>query len=517
MADVSEATGEATVVISGAGPNGLMLACELALAGVRSIVLDKQPGPSDEPKANGLVGQVIRQLDMRGLYHAFGGPEGPPQPVHEWRFSALPVDFLGVEDNPMHALLLQQPRLVRLLEKRAHDLGVDVRWGHELVGLVPSPGGVTAEVTSPERGYDLAATFLVGADGGRSPVRKAVGIEFPGSTSDTVARLAHVRLPDELRSDDGGYQIPGFGRLPFGHTRLAGGGLVAAQFQPDRLLLGTIEFGRTPGLDETPMTLAEMRDSAQRVLGVDLPIEAPTGPGPHALRRIDGQNSRQASTYREGNVLLLGDAAHVHSAMGGPGLNLGLQDAVNLGWKLAAHVNGWAPDDLLDTYDSERRPVGERVMMQSLSQTALMAPGPEVDALRTLFGELVTLPEVRRYLAQLLAGSDVRYDVGDAHPLSGLLFPDLALHDGRRLADLLHDARPVLVDASGGTFAAAAAQWADRVDLVTAGVAGSPLAGLLLRPDGYVAWAADSAQAPGLAAALERWFGARPTWPGCPP
>jgi 2-polyprenyl-6-methoxyphenol hydroxylase-like FAD-dependent oxidoreductase len=450
---------------------------------------------------------VIRQLDMRGLYHVLGGQDGPPRPVYEWRFSALPVNFFGVVDNPMHALLLQQPRLVRLLEKRARDLGVDLRWGHRLVGLEPTPGGVRATIESPDRRYHLDGGHLVGADGGRSLVRKAVGIDFPGCTSDTVARLAHVQLPEELKSDDGGYVIPGFGPLPFGHSRFENGMLIAAQFQPGRLLLGTLEFERPKGSDDVPMTIDELRRSTRRVLGVDLPIAAPTGPGPHALRRIDGQNSRQASTYREGNVLLLGDAAHVHSAMGGPGLNLGLQDAVNLGWKLAAQINGWAPDGLLDTYDSERRPAGERVMMQSLSQTALMVPGPEVDALRTLFGELLGLPGVRAHMARLLAGSDVRYDVGNAHPWAGLLAPELVLDDGRRIAELLHDARPVLVDASGGPFAAIASGWADRVDVVTASVVDSPVAGLLLRPDGYVAWATDSAEGPGLSAALERWFG----------
>lgn len=330
-----------------------------------------------------------------------------------------------------------------------------------------------------------------------------------------VARLAHVHLPDELRAEDGRYAVPGFGRLPFGHTRLDRGGVVFAQFEPDRSMFGTIEFGRSPRPDETPITLDELRDSARRVLGVDLPLEAPRGPGPHALRRIDGQNTRQAETYRAGNVLLLGDAAHVHSAMGGPGLNLGLQDAVNLGWKLAAQVNGWAPAGLLDTYDSERRPVGERVMMQSMSQTALMSPGPEVAALRTLFGELLKQPGVREHMAHLLAGSDVGYDMGqgegDGHPLSGRLVPDLELDDGRRVAELLRDARPVLLDLSDGALASSVVGWADRVDVVTGGMADEPLAGMLIRPDGYVAWAAETfeqSDEDGLNTALHRWFGA---------
>ncbi|HEV7419697.1 MAG TPA: FAD-dependent oxidoreductase [Mycobacterium sp.] len=499
------------VVIAGAGPNGLMLACELAMAGVRPVVLDREPAPSPEPKANGLVGQVVRQLDMRGLYQAFSSADGPPEPMYEWIFAGMSVNFLGVDDNPMHALLIQQPRLVRLLEKRARDLGVDVRWGHEVTGLDSKPGRVTVAVNSPEGSHHLDATYLVGADGGRSLVRKTVGIDFPGSTSDMVARLAHVHLPDELRAEDGRYAVPGFGRLPFGHTRLDRGGVVFAQFEPDRSMFGTIEFGRSPRPDETPITLDELRDSARRVLGVDLPLEAPRGPGPHALRRIDGQNTRQAETYRAGNVLLLGDAAHVHSAMGGPGLNLGLQDAVNLGWKLAAQVNGWAPAGLLDTYDSERRPVGERVMMQSMSQTALMSPGPEVAALRTLFGELLKQPSVREHMAHLLAGSDVGYDMGqgegDGHPLSGRLVPDLELDDGRRVAELLRDARPVLFDLSDGALASSVVGWADRVDVVTGGMADEALAGMLIRPDGYVAWAAETVDLQRLCAALERWFG----------
>ncbi|MET0476203.1 MAG: FAD-dependent monooxygenase [Mycobacterium sp.] len=496
----------ADLVVSGAGPNGLMLACELALAGVSPIVLDKLPGPSDEPKANGLVGQVIRLLDMRGLYQAFGGADGPPATMYEWMFSGLPMNLLGVADNPLHALLIQQPRVVRLLEKRARDLGVDVRWAHEFTGVEQTANGVTVAVDSPEGAYRLDARYLVGADGGRSPVRKAVGIGFPGSTSNTVTRMAHVHLPENLRAEDGSYVIPGFGPLGWGHNRVERGGYVFAMMQPGRPLFATMESGRLPE-DAPPMSVEELRESAGRVLGVDLPLEAPAGPGPHALRRIDGQNTRLAETYRAGQVFLLGDAAHVHSAMGGPGLNLGLQDTVNLGWKLAAQLNGWAPPGLLDTYESERRPVGERVMMHSLTQQALMAPGPEVGALRTLFGELLTKPEVRSHMAHLLAGSDVRYAVGDEHAWSGRLVPELTLEDGRRVAELLRDGRPVLLDLSGGGFAAIAAGWADRVDLVTGTVAEAPVTGLLLRPDGYVAWATDATDGPGLVAALGRWCG----------
>ncbi|OBI35536.1 FAD-dependent monooxygenase [Mycobacterium colombiense] len=497
----------ADVVIAGAGPNGLLLACELALAGVRPVVLDALPGPSSEPKANGLVGQVVRMLDMRGLYQAFTGDDAPPQPNPGWIFAAMGLNFTEVPDNPMHVLAMQQPRLVRLLEKQARDLGVDLRWGHELVDIEQTPESVALTVSSPERDYALTADYAVGADGGRSLVRKVLGIDFPGFTSPMVSRLAHVHMPDEFRRPQYCIEIPGFGVLPFGHNRFDRGGIIYAEFEPGRALLGTIEFG--PPVPDVPMSLTELRDSARRVLGVDIPFEEPKDAGPHALRRINGQNTRQVERYRHGRVLLLGDAAHVHSPLGGPGLNLGLQDTMNLGWKLAAEINGAAPAGLLDTYQSERYPVGRRVVMHSLAQIALMAPGPEVGALRTLMGELFTFPDSQQHMAALLAGADVRYDVGDGHPLSGWLVPDLTFDDGRRVAELLHDGRPVLLDLGGG-FAAAAGGWADRVDTVGASMADRPAAALLIRPDGYVAWAADefgSAQEAALHAALQRWFG----------
>jgi 2-polyprenyl-6-methoxyphenol hydroxylase-like FAD-dependent oxidoreductase len=497
------------VVISGAGPNGLMVACELALAGVRLVVLERLPAPSDEPKANGMVGQVVRMLDMRGLYQSFTGSDEPPKPMYEWIFSGMRVPLFGMRDNPMYGLPIQQPRLVRLLAERARELGVDVRWGHELTGVQTDADGATVSVSSPGGDYTLEATYLVGADGGRSTVRKLAGIDFPGHTSNTVARIAHVTVPDEIRSANGGLDVPGFGTLPWGHNRLDNGGFIFAEMERGRPMVGTIEFDQQPD-DSDPITLDELRDSARRVLGVDLPIGPPPGDGPHALRRIAGQNTRQASRYRAGNVFLVGDSAHVHSAMGGPGLNLGMQDAMNLGWKLAAAVNEWAPADLLDTYHGERFPVGERVMMQSMSQTALFGPGPEIAALRELFKELLQLPSVAGHMAHLLAGSDVRYDVGNDHPLTGRLAPDLTLEDGRRISDLLHQGRPVLLDLSGRLVCDAASGWADRVDVVVGATDDTAVCAMLIRPDGYVAWAADtfeSVDEDGLLGALQRWFG----------
>jgi 2-polyprenyl-6-methoxyphenol hydroxylase-like FAD-dependent oxidoreductase len=506
---------QVAVVISGAGPNGLMLACELALAGVRPVVLERLPEPSDEPKANGLVGQVIRLLDMRGLYQRFSGSDDPPKPVYEWMFSGMSVPLFGMRDNPMSALMISQPRLVRMLAEHARELGVDVRWGHEVVGVESRSDGVKVSVSTSDEAYALEASYLVGADGGRSTVRKMAGIEFPGYTSNTVARLAHVSVPDEMRSANGGLDVPGVGPLPWGHNRLDNGGLIYAELERDRPILGTIEFDQQAD-DAEPMTIDELRESARRVLGVDLPVEPPIGDGPHALRRIAGQNTRQADRYREGKVFLLGDSAHVHSAMGGPGLNLGLQDAMNLGWKLAAAVNGWAPAHLLDTYHGERYPVGERVMMHSMSQTALFGPGPEIAALRELFTELLQLPSVAEHMAHLLAGSDVRYDTGDEHPLSGRLVPDLTLGDGRRVSELLHRGRPVLLDLCG-SVGAAVHGYADRVDVVVGDTAGVEACALLIRPDGYVAWAADTFDADDvdrLHVALRRWFGVSGAEPG---
>lgn len=498
------------VVVAGAGPNGLMVACELALAGVRPVVLDALPGPSAEPKANGLVGQVIRILDMRGLYQEFAGTSEPPQPIPGWIFSGMRLSFAGMRDNPMYALPIPQPKVVRLLDERARKLGVDVRWGHQLTELARDDDGVRLFVETADGTYDLEARYLVGADGGRSLVRKSTGIDFPGHTAPMVGRLAHVSLPDNLRTADGGVNIPGVGPLPGGHNRLERGGFIFAEFEPGRPLMGTLEFDTDSVPDDTALSFDEFRESLCRVTGVDVPIDPPHGPGPHALRRIAGQNTRQADRYRDGNVFLVGDSAHVHSAMGGPGLNLGLQDAVNLGWKLAATVNHWAPTDLLDTYQSERYPVGERVMMQSMSQTALMAPGPEVTALRMLFSELMAQPGAAAHLAHLLAGSDVRYDVGDSHPLAGQLVPDLTLSDGRRIAELMHRARPVLLDGTGGALAESALPWRDRVDAVIADGL-DVAAAMLIRPDGYIAWAADlgtTEDVDRLRIAMTRWFGA---------
>ncbi|MDH6196919.1 2-polyprenyl-6-methoxyphenol hydroxylase-like FAD-dependent oxidoreductase [Mycobacterium frederiksbergense] len=503
-------TDQTDVVICGAGPNGLLLAGELALAGVRPVVLEQLEEPSPELKANGIVGQANRVLDLRGLYQTLSGSDQPPQQMGGYIFAGMQVPFLDGVDNPMYGMVIQQPRVVRQLVDWVQGLGVEIRWGHELVELEQGSDGVTLEVVSPAGNYRMQTAYLVGADGGRSPVRKKAGIEFPGLTTEVIVRAAHASLPDEMRTGLGGIDVPGVGRIPFGHSRFDGGVLIYAEFQPGRPMLGTIEYGSILPDDAPALTIDELRASVKRVVGAELPLEAPNWPGPHALRRINGQNTRQAAQYRAGNVFLVGDAAHVHSAMGGPGLNLGMQDAMNLGWKLAAAVHGWAPNGLLGSYHSERWPAGQRVMMHSMAQAALMAAGPEVTALRTLFGELLATPDGSAHVAGVLSGSEVRYEIGDEHRLSGYFVPALTLSDGRRVAELLRSGRPVLLDLSGGDHAETAAGWRGRLDIEIATVDDRPAAALLIRPDGYVAWAADGfgdLDRDRLHAALRRWFG----------
>jgi 2-polyprenyl-6-methoxyphenol hydroxylase-like FAD-dependent oxidoreductase len=516
------------VVIAGAGPNGLMLACELALAGVRPLVLERLTGPTEEQRANGIVGQVVRMLDRRGLYERLTGSTAAPRPAPNYMFGAFPLPLADLPDNPIYLLLVPQRRIEQMLAERAVELGVEIHRGHEVTGLTQDGGIVTVQVTGPEGPYRVETRFLVGADGGRSTVRRLAGIDFPGVTTDRkVSRSAHVSVPTELIDPaSGGLAVPGYGIVPpFMHHRTERGLLAFAPMPNGATMVSTTEV-RPPGddghEDAQPLTISEVRDSVRRVLGADVPLGPPEGAGPHLARRLTGGNTRLAERFRDGGVLLVGDAAHVHSAIGGPGLNLGLQDAINLGWKLAAEVRGWAPPGLLDSYEAERRPAGQRVTMHTQAQSVLVGPGGEITALRELFGELLTHRPAVQHLADLVAGADIRYDMGptrigtDPSSLTGRWAPDLLLHTETgtvRLAELTRDARPLLLDLTdGATLAGTATPWRDRVNVVAARTDDSNVTALLLRPDCYVAWEStsphpDDQQREALRAALTRWFG----------
>lgn len=503
------------VIVAGGGPTGLFLACELRLAGVRPLVLERRPEPDPADKAHGLAGQVVRLLDHRGLFERCGG-RGAPAPAPGFFFGGLPLPLhtLG-EENPMYLLPVNQRDLEQVLKERAAELGADVRRGREVLSFSQTDDRVDVVVRAPDGAETtLTARYLVGCDGARSLIRRQAGIAFPGVSDDSVVdRSALIGPSDRFRLVPGGrVVIDGLGEVPAHFHRTEKGVFTLLAHDPERPLVNTAEWEDAPAGDfpgtGAPMTLAEMEESVERVLGVRLPLAPPPEGAPTMLRRLCGRNSRLADRYRVGQVFLAGDAAHVSH---GPTLNLALQDAANLAWKLAAALRGWAPEGLLDSYEAERRVSGERVLMHTQAASALLAPGADVTALRLLFAELLGSPENLHMVAALMAGADVRHDMGEERPAAptGRFVPpiDLTTGDGhvRRLAELLRDARPLLLDLTGGDDLAATAEpWNDRVRRVTATADRAPAPAMLIRPDGYVAWA--GADPDGLKAALTRWF-----------
>ncbi|MGP3975798.1 FAD-dependent monooxygenase [Streptomyces sp. 8N114] len=510
----------ADVVIAGGGPNGLMVACELALTGVRPVVLELLPEPSTEPRANGLLGQVVRMVDRRGLYERLSGSEGPPEPISSYfMFAAMGLNLGLLEDSPIYALPAPQHRITQVLAERAGELGVEIRRGHGVVGLAQDDDAVTVDVAGPDGTYRLRTRYLVGADGGHSVTRKLSGIAFPGITFDrTTNRTAHATVPAQwLDPATGALNVPGYGSIqPFLPHRTEHGAFSYAPLPGHPPLISTTEWDQPA--TQSAMSLEELRSSVRRVLGADVPLGPPAGDGPFVLRRLDGGNVRVAEQFRDRRVFLVGDAAHVGTT-GGSGLNLGLQDAVNLGWKLAATLRGSAPPGLLDSYDTERRPAAARMATYSQAQAALSAPGSDVTALRELFTELLGDRTTVQRLADLTAGADIHYDMGGTgtHPLVGRFCPDLDLHTSTgtvRLAEMTRSARPLLLDLTqDGYPAKALAEWQDHVDILTAGPqpTGPPATALLLRPDCYVAWATASprpnaADLESLRAATQQWI-----------
>ena len=442
-----------------------MLAGELCLAGVRPLVLERYPQPRDTEKASGLGGQILELLRYRGLLERFRAASPGPDPAPRFPFGGLHADFSSLADPPMRAMVLPQARLERLLAERAGELGGTVRRGHEVTGLSQDDAAVILDVRGPDGPYQVTARYLAGCDGPRSRVRDLAGIPFGGTTYPEVTRVGSVTLPDSVTVlGNGDLDICGAGRIRAGFTRTDRGVLAFGSVTPGILMVSTTEDDPAGSGSDEPMTLTELQDSIRRVLGADLPLGDPV-----RLTRFTFQ-ARQAGRYREGRILLAGDAAHLFPATG-VALNAGLLDAVNLAWKLAAAIGGWAPDGLLDTYHDERHLAGARTMLHTQAQVALRrGHDPAAEALRELFGELLADEQPLRRIGTLIAGSDIRYPMpGPAqHPLAGTFAPNLALHTGQGItsvAELMHPARPVLLDLAGRQdLRETARDWQHRVE-----------------------------------------------------
>jgi 2-polyprenyl-6-methoxyphenol hydroxylase-like FAD-dependent oxidoreductase len=493
---------EHAVVIAGGGPTGMMLAAELSLADVDVAIVERRTN-QDLPgnRAGGLQSRTIEVLDQRGVADRFLS-EGQVAQVQA--FGASRLDISDFPTRHPYGLGLWQKHIERILARWVDELAVSVYRGREVAGFGQDSSGVDVELSD---GSSLRAEYLVGCDGGRSLVRKAAGIEFPGWDPTTSALIAEAEMAEEpelgVRRDARG--IHAFGRSEY---EIRDGEVIYADHGP----VGIMVTEEQPGPAGEP-TLRDLREALIAVYGTDYGVHDPT-----YLSRFTDM-TRQAASYRAGRVLLAGDAAHVHSPAGGQGLNTGVQDAVNLGWKLAQVVNGTSPESLLDTYHAERHPVGARVLRTTMAQTALNRPSDaRLEALRDSISELFSMDEPRKRFGGMLSGLDIHYDLGEGHPLLGRRMPDLDLvtADGPlRVFTLLHDARPALLNlAEPGAFDIA--PWADRVPLVDAeygdkwelpvlGEVPAPTA-VLVRPDGYVAWVGDGTDR-GLAEALAAWFG----------
>src|SRR2546425_6260794 len=480
---------EHAVAIAGGGPTGLMLAGELALAGVDVAIVERRASQDlSGTRSRGLHSRTIEVLDQRGIADRFLS-EG--QVAQVAGFAGTRFDISDFPTRHPYGLALLQHKFERILAGWVVELGVPIQRERDVTGFAQDATGVDVQLSD---GTALRADYLLGCDGGRSVVRKAAGIEFPGWEPTTSTLIAEVQLAEEPQW---GVHDDALGRHAF--SKLEGG------------LVGVLVTERQIGHTSEP-TLRDLSEALVAVWGTDYGVHSPT-----SLTRFTDM-ARQAATYRAGRVLLAGDAAHVHYPVGGQGLNTGVQDAVNLGWKLAQVVNGTSPDSLLDTYHAERHPVAARVLRNTIAQTLLINPNDYVKTLGDIIAELLTMEEPRRRFGGMIAGLDIHYDLGDGHPLLGRRMPDLDLDtaDGpTRVFTLLHDARPVLLNlGEPGGFDIS--PWANRVRLVDAshdGVWELPVLGevaappaVVVRPDGHVAWAGTLTD-PELPQALATWFG----------
>ncbi|WP_189303234.1 FAD-dependent monooxygenase [Streptomyces albospinus] len=492
------------VVIAGGGPVGLLLAGELRLHGIATLVLEQAPQGQGEPRTLSLHARTLESLDRRGLLTDFTAAQDSVPGLADYRRQlndhGARGHFAGIyqlgrnaaEAEQPHGLTLPREVVKELLGKRAEGLGAVVRHGQEVTGLEQDGDGVTVTVRTEDGSYPVRADFLVGCDGGRSTVRKSAGIAFPGTGPSVVARMGRAV-----------FEVEGGGELPIGWERTDGGWYMR---MPDGRV--AVTEWEVPDDLESPVTVAELAESIHRVTGLRVTLSDPE----YVTRFTD--SARQASSYRAGRVLLAGDAAHVHFPAGGQGVNLGMQDAFNLGWKLAAECRGGAPEGLLDSYGAERHPVAARVLHNTRAQVALMRPGPQVDALREMFVDLMGIDGVNTYLSEIIYGTGIRYgSAPDDHPLVGTFARDLPLTTPggpTRLAELLRSGRPLLLGLNGGGSAVldAAAPWSDRVERVRAEAERPYATALLVRPDGYTAWAAEGAvDTRSLRAALTAWCG----------
>ncbi len=513
---------DADVIIVGAGPTGLMLAGELRLAGVRPLVLERQPRLRVIPKANAFNGQIVELLRYRGLLDRVEAASGRPiGPAPSAPFGGVQLDFSRLADPPIQVAHLPQARLERLLADHARELGAGIRLGHEVAGVSQDDATVAVAVHGPDGLHHVTARYLVGCDGAHSRVRDTAGIAFPGITYPEVNRLAQATLPDSVtRLDNGDLDVPGLGRIRTGFTRTDRGVFGFGSLTSGVLLLQTTEDEVAEADPDTPMTLSEFQDSIRRVLGADLPLADVT-----RLSRY-GFQARQAARYRDERILLAGDAAHQFPATG-IGINFGMLDAVNLAWKLAAVIGGWAPAGLLDSYHDERHLAGARALRQTQAQVALRrGQDPAAQALRELFLELLTDEQPLHRIGALIAGTDTRYPMPGAnrHALTGTFAPNLSLTIDQHttsVAELMQAARPVFLDlADRPDLRETARDWQHRVDIHTAETDHRPADALLIRPDAHVAWAAAMDEPVGTAAltlreALSSWFGPPLTQP-CP-
>ena len=506
---------DADVIIAGAGPSGLMLAAELRLAGVRTLVLERQTEIGKVPKANGVGGQILQLLRYRGLLDRLEAATTAPEPRPVFPWGDLHLDLTRLADPPLRGLPLPQPELERLPDEHARELGAEVRRGHEIRGFSQDEASVTVDARGSDGGsYQVTARYLVGCDGPRSVVREAAGIAFPGTTYPEVNRLGQVSWPESVtRLDNGDLEVPGLGRISRNWTRTDAGLFSFGGRPPGGLMVFTSEDESTHLDDDVPMTLTELQASIRRVLGGDLPLGEP-----FRLSRFTFQ-ARQAERYRDGRILVAGDAAHLFPATG-VALNVGMQDSANLAWKLAADIHGWAPDGLLTTYHDERHFVAARTMMQTQAQVAVRrGHDAAAEALRDVLRELLSDEQPARRLGALIAGTDIRYPSPnpDQHALTGTFAPDLTLRTDRgktSVAELMRTARPILLDlADRPDLREIARGWRDRVEIHTAETDHRPADAVLIRPDAYVAWAASidepaDTAGPALREALSHWFGA---------